>query len=110
MITIPALFSERQIEATKKAAELAGLELKYLLQEPAATAIAYNYEKKLKNSTILIFDFGGGFENSIKMLNRNLGTLDISVIELKDQECTVLAVDGDVFLGYIPQFVKLVTS
>ena len=62
MITIPALFNEKQIEATKKAAELAELKLKYLLQEPTAAVIAYNEKKKLGNSKLVVFDFGGGFQ------------------------------------------------
>ena len=60
MVTIPALFNSDQISATKKAVEMAGLELKYLLQEPTAAAIAYNHNAKLGGSKILIVDFGGG--------------------------------------------------
>ena len=60
VITIPALFSSDQISATKRAVEMAGLELKYLLHEPTAAAIAYNHKTELGDSKILIFDFGGG--------------------------------------------------
>ena len=60
VVTIPALFNEKQIDATKRAVELAGLELKCLLHEPTAAAIAYNHRAKLRDSQILIFDFGGG--------------------------------------------------
>ena len=60
VVTIPALFNSDQVSATKRAVELAGLELKYLLQEPTAAAIAYNHKAKLGDSKILIFDFGGG--------------------------------------------------
>ena len=60
VVTIPALFNSDQISATKRAVELAGLELKYLLHEPTAAAIAYNHRAKLGDSKILIFDFGGG--------------------------------------------------
>ena len=60
VVTVPALFQENQISATKRAVKLAGLELKYLLEEPISTAIAYNHKKKFENSKLLIFDFGGG--------------------------------------------------
>ena len=60
VVTVPASFQENQIAATKRAVELAGLELKYLLEEPTSAAIAYNHKKKFENSTILTFDFGGG--------------------------------------------------
>ena len=60
VVTVPALFQDNQKAATKKAIELAGLELKRLLHEPNAAAIAYNEKKKLGNSKLLIFDFGGG--------------------------------------------------
>ena len=60
VVTIPALFNSDQISATKRAVELAGLELKYLLHEPIAAAIAYNHRAKLGDSKILVFDFGGG--------------------------------------------------
>ena len=53
-------FNERQIAAMKKAAELAGLKLKNVLQEPTATIIAYMEKYKLEKSKILVFDFGGG--------------------------------------------------
>ena len=60
VVTVPALFNSDQIEATKRAVKLAGLELEYLLHESTAAAIAYNHKKKFKNSKLLIFDFGGG--------------------------------------------------
>jgi len=60
VVTIPALFNSDQISATKRAVEMAGLELKYLLEEPTSAAIAYNHKKKFENSKLLIFDFGGG--------------------------------------------------
>ena len=60
VVTVPALFNSDQIEATKRAVKLAGLELKYLLEEPTSAAIAYNHKKKFENSKLLIFDFGGG--------------------------------------------------
>ncbi|PAV75325.1 hypothetical protein WR25_08906 [Diploscapter pachys] len=89
VVAVPALFQENQIVATKRAVELAGLELKYLLEEPISAAIAYNHKKKFENSKILIFDFGGG-------------TLDISIAEIKGKNLEVKAVDGDTQLGPDP--------
>ncbi|PAV55923.1 hypothetical protein WR25_02762 [Diploscapter pachys] len=86
VVTVPALFNSDQIEATKRAVKLAGLELKYLLEEPTSAAIAYNHKKKFENSKLLIFDFGGG-------------TLDISIAEIKDKNLEVKAVGGDTQLG-----------
>ena len=60
VVTIPANFQESQIAATKRAVEMAGLELKLLIEEPIAAAVAYNAERKLDDSMIMIFDFGGG--------------------------------------------------
>ena len=60
VITIPANFQESQITATKQAVEMAGLELKLLIDEPTAAAVAYNAERELDDSMIMIFDFGGG--------------------------------------------------
>ena len=59
-MTVPAFFQRNQKAATKKAIKLAGLELKGLLHEPNVAAIAYNEKKKLGNSKLLVFDFGGG--------------------------------------------------
>ena len=60
VVTVPAFFNDKQQEATRKAAELAGLELKEMLHEPNAAAIAYTEYHKLGSSKILAFDFGGG--------------------------------------------------
>ena len=60
VVAVPAVFQENQIAATKEAIEMAGLELKYLIDEPSAAAIAYNADKKLEDSRIMVFDFGGG--------------------------------------------------
>ena len=60
VVTVPAFFQESQKAATKKAIELAGLELKRLLHEPNAAAIAYKVKNNLGDSKLLIFDFGGG--------------------------------------------------
>ena len=64
VVTVPAFFNDLQKSATKKAVELAGLELKRLLHEPNAAAIAYNANHQLGNSKLLIFDFGGGKTNN----------------------------------------------
>ena len=60
VVAIPVNFQGSQIAATKRAVEMAGLELKLLIEEPIAAAIAYNAERKLDDSLIMIFDFGGG--------------------------------------------------
>ena len=60
VVAIPAFFQADQIEATKRAVQMAGLKLKMLVKEPTAAAIAYNEDKKLENSNMMIFDFGGG--------------------------------------------------
>ncbi|PAV71154.1 hypothetical protein WR25_07352 [Diploscapter pachys] len=88
VVTVPAFFYENQKNATKKAIELAGLELKRLLHEPNAAAIAYNEKKKLGNSKLLVFDFGGG-------------TLDVSILEMIGNDVGVMAVTGDIHLDEI---------
>ena len=60
VVAIPAFFQKAQIEATKRAVQMAGLELKMLIDEPIAAAIAYNDAQVLEDSNIMIFDFGGG--------------------------------------------------
>ena len=67
VVTVPASFNNRQIAATKKAAEMAGLKLKDLLKEPTAAIVAYMRKHKWKRSKIMIFDFGGGI--SMHQLN-----------------------------------------
>ncbi|PAV90085.1 hypothetical protein WR25_17539 [Diploscapter pachys] len=91
VVTVPALFQENQKAATKKAIELAGLELKQLLHEPNAAAIAYNEKKKLGNSKLLVFDFGGG-------------TLDVSILRMIGNNVDVKAVAGDIHLGMYYSF------
>ena len=59
-MTVPAFFQDNQKAATKKAIKLAGIELKGLLHEPNAAAIAYNAKNNLGDSKLLVFDFGGG--------------------------------------------------
>ena len=60
VVAIPAFFQNNQKDALKRAIEMAGLELKMLVKEPTSAAIAYNEDKKLEDSNIMIFDFGGG--------------------------------------------------
>ena len=60
VVTVPAFFNLEQIIATKRAIQMAGLDLKYLLEEPTAAAIAYYNQMSTTDSTIMVFDFGGG--------------------------------------------------
>ncbi|PAV80129.1 hypothetical protein WR25_24741 [Diploscapter pachys] len=60
VVTVPAFFNLEQIIATKRAIQMAGLDLKYLLEEPTAAAIAYYNKMRMTDSTIMVFDFGGG--------------------------------------------------
>ena len=69
VVTVPAFFNDRQKSATKRAVELAGLELKRLLHEPNSAAIAYNANHQLGNSTLLVFDFGGGKADNYEAMN-----------------------------------------
>ncbi|PAV82984.1 hypothetical protein WR25_01883 isoform D [Diploscapter pachys] len=87
VITVPAQFSDKQRDATKRAADLAGLKLIHILEEPIASALAYNQKMELEeNSKLLIVDFGGG-------------TLDITIIETIDRFLKVKALTGDQHLG-----------
>lgn len=86
IITIPAAFEMNQINATKKAAELAGIEYVELVQEPYAAAIAYGVESANKNGFWLVFDFGGG-------------TFDAALVKVSDGIIKVLETEGDSFLG-----------
>lgn len=85
VISVPAYFSGAQRKATMTAAELAGLKVSRLISEPVAGALHYVSDKQIK-AKILVFDFGGG-------------TLDVSLIEVKDQSFEVKAVAGDTMLG-----------
>ena len=60
VVTVPAFFNLEQIIATKRAIQMAGLDLKYLLEEPTAAAIAYYNKMRITDSTIMVFDLGGG--------------------------------------------------
>lgn len=90
VVTVPAYFNDSQRQATKDAGKIAGLEVKRIINEPTAAALAYGMDKKSGDSTIAVFDLGGG-------------TFDISVIEIAetDGEHTfeVLSTNGDTFLG-----------
>ena len=85
VITVPAYFNDAQRQATKDAGKIAGLEVKRIINEPTAAALAYGLDKK-KNETIAVFDFGGG-------------TFDISVLEVGDGVVEVKATNGDTHLG-----------
>jgi molecular chaperone DnaK len=86
VITVPAYFDAPQIEATKEAGELAGLEVLGLLQEPTAAAMYYAWKHGIGDGNFLVYDLGGG-------------TFDVSVIRSLMGEYQVLAIDGDNFLG-----------
>ena len=87
VITVPAHFNNDQREATKLAAEKAGLKVIRIINEPTAAAIAYGYENKSeKERKVLVFDLGGG-------------TFDVSILKIKGEEFTVLASCGDPHLG-----------
>ncbi|PAV62768.1 hypothetical protein WR25_26968 [Diploscapter pachys] len=86
VVTVPAFFNLEQINATKRAIQMAELDLKYLLEEPTAAAIAYYNKMRITDSTIMVFDWGGG-------------TLDISIAEIKNGKLDVKSVCGDTHLG-----------
>jgi molecular chaperone DnaK len=85
VITVPAYFNDTQRQATKDAGKIAGLDVKRIINEPTAAALAYGFNKK-KDEKIVVFDFGGG-------------TFDISVLEVGDDVIEVRATDGDAHLG-----------
>lgn len=85
VITCPAYFDDSQRSATKAAGEIAGFEVKRVLPEPTAAALAYGLDKQ-KNARILVYDFGGG-------------TFDVSVLEVGDNVIETKGIGGDTFLG-----------
>ena len=85
VITVPAYFNDAQRQATKDAGRIAGLDVKRIINEPTAAALAYGFNKK-KDEKIAVFDFGGG-------------TFDISVLEVGDDVVEVKSTDGDSHLG-----------
>ncbi len=90
VVTVPAYFNDSQRQATKDAGKIAGLDIKRIINEPTAAALAYGMDKKRGDSAIVVYDLGGG-------------TFDISVIEIADidgeHQFEVLATNGDTFLG-----------
>ncbi len=90
VITVPAYFNDSQRQATKDAGRIAGLEVKRIINEPTAAALAYGMDKKRGDSIIAVYDLGGG-------------TFDISIIEIAEvdgeHQFEVLATNGDTFLG-----------
>lgn len=86
VITVPAYFNDAQRQATKEAGQIAGLEVKRIINEPTAAALAYGLDKKGEDQKIVVFDFGGG-------------TFDVSILELGDGVFEVLSTNGDTHLG-----------
>ena len=86
VITVPAYFNDAERQATKEAGQIAGLEVKRIINEPTAAALAYGMDKKGKDMTVAVFDLGGG-------------TFDVSVLELGDGVFEVKSTNGDVHLG-----------
>ncbi len=86
VITVPAYFNDSERQATKEAGQIAGLEVKRIINEPTAAALAYGMDKKHRDMKIAVYDLGGG-------------TFDISVLELGDGVFEVKSTNGDVHLG-----------
>ncbi len=90
VVTVPAYFNDSQRQATKDAGKIAGLDVKRIINEPTAAALAYGMDKKRGDATIAVYDLGGG-------------TFDISIIEIAEvdgeHQFEVLATNGDTFLG-----------
>src|SRR3712207_3362024 len=86
VITVPAYFNDDQRQATKDAGKIAGLDVKRIINEPTAAALAYGLDKEESDQTILVFDLGGG-------------TFDVSVLEIGDGVFEVKATAGDNHLG-----------
>ena len=86
VITVPAYFNDSQRQATKDAGKIAGLDVKRIINEPTAAALAYGIDKTDKEQKILIYDLGGG-------------TFDVSILDLADGTFEVLSTNGDTHLG-----------
>ncbi|MBI5231922.1 MAG: Hsp70 family protein, partial [Coriobacteriales bacterium] len=86
VITVPAYFNDAQRQATKDAGKIAGLDVKRIINEPTAAALAYGFDKSEVEHKILVFDLGGG-------------TFDVSILELGENVVEVLATNGDNHLG-----------
>ena len=85
VITVPAYFNDTQRQATKDAGKIAGLDVKRIINEPTAAALAYGFDQK-KDQTIVVYDLGGG-------------TFDVSVLEVGDSVVEVISTNGDTHLG-----------
>ncbi len=86
VITVPAYFNDAQRQATKDAGKIAGLDVKRIINEPTAAALAYGIDKGGKDQTVLVYDLGGG-------------TFDVSILELSDGTFEVISTSGDNHLG-----------
>jgi molecular chaperone DnaK len=90
VITVPAYFNDSQRQATKDAGKIAGLDVKRIINEPTAAALAYGVDKSKGDKTVAVYDLGGG-------------TFDVSIIEMEDidgeKHFEVLSTNGDTFLG-----------
>jgi len=86
VVTVPAYFNDSQRQATKEAGEIAGLDVKRIINEPTAAALAYGLDKQDKDATIAVYDLGGG-------------TFDISILELGEGVFEVKSTNGDTHLG-----------
>ena len=86
VITVPAYFNDAQRQATKDAGQIAGLEVLRIINEPTASSLAYGLDKQKKDSTLAVFDLGGG-------------TFDISLLQMGDGVFEVMSTNGDTFLG-----------
>jgi len=86
VITVPAYFNDAQRQATKDAGKIAGLDVKRIINEPTAAALAYGFGKKKKDQTIAVYDFGGG-------------TFDVSILDVGDNVVEVRSTNGDTHLG-----------
>ena len=90
VVTVPAYFNDSQRQATKDAGKIAGLEVKRIINEPTAAALAYGMDKKVGDRKLVVYDLGGG-------------TFDVSIIEIADidgeHQFEVLSTNGDTFLG-----------
>ena len=90
VITVPAYFNDSQRQATKDAGKIAGLEVKRIINEPTAAALAYGLDKNTNEKKVVVYDLGGG-------------TFDVSIIEMTkidgEQQFEVLSTSGDTFLG-----------
>ncbi|MBX2899781.1 MAG: molecular chaperone DnaK [Cyclobacteriaceae bacterium] len=86
IITVPAYFNDAERQATKEAGQIAGLDVKRIINEPTAAALAYGLDKKNKDMKIAVYDLGGG-------------TFDVSILELGDGVFEVKSTNGDVHLG-----------